>query len=205
MSPPAAVIFDLGGVLIDWNPRYLYRGLFGGDDAAMERFLAEVCTADWNARLDAGLPWDEAIASLSLAHPTQRDMIVAFRDRWTEMLGGAYEATVDILADLRAAGIPLYALTNWSAETFPLARPRFPFLDWFEGIVVSGAEGIRKPDPRIFHLLLERYGLRAESTAFVDDVEENVEVAAALGMATVRFRDAPGLRQDLSRLGLPID
>ena len=208
MTAPAAsieaVVFDLGGVLIDWNPRYLYRGLFAGDDVAMERFLAEVCTAEWNAQLDGGLPWDVAIDDLSRQHPAQRDLIVAFRERWTEMLGGAYDDTVDVVVDLRASGVPLYALTNWSAETFDLARPSYPFLDWFDGIVVSGAEGLRKPDPRIFRLLLERYGLRPETTAFVDDVEENARAAAALGLAAVHFRDAPGLRRDLVRLGLPI-
>lgn len=199
-----AVVFDLGGVLIDWDPRYLYRGLFDGDDAAMERFLAEICTAEWNAELDAGRPWDEAIEALSREHPDQRDLIVAFRERWTEMLGGAFEGTVGVLQDLRAAGIPTYGLTNWSAETFRLARPKFPFLTWFEGIVVSGEEGMRKPDPRIFDLLLRRYGLRAGSTVFVDDVEDNAKAAMALGLAAVHFRDAPGLRRELVRLGLPI-
>jgi len=200
----AAVVFDLGGVLLDWNPRHLYRDLFHGDDAAMERFLAEVCTPEWNAELDAGRPWDEAIETLSREHPAERELIAAFRDRWIEMLGGAFRDTVAVVTDLRDSGIPLYALTNWSAETFALARPRYPFLDWFAGIVVSGAEGIRKPDPRIFRLLLDRYGLRAATTVFIDDVEENTRAAAALGFAVVHFQGGDALRRDLARLGLPV-
>ena len=197
-----AVVFDLGGVCIDWDPRYLYRKLFDGDDAGMERFLAEVCNQDWNAEQDSGRPWAEAIEILSREHPASRALIEAFRERWSEMLGGAIEETVEILDELRAAGVPIFALSNWSAETFPLARPRFAFLDWFDGIVISGAEGIRKPDPRIFRLLLERHGLRAETTVFVDDVPENVTTAEAVGMVGLVFRDASALRRDLRALGL---
>jgi 2-haloacid dehalogenase len=198
-----AVVFDLGGVCIDWDPRYLYRKLFDGDDEAMERFLAEVCNQEWNAQQDSGRPWADAIESLSREHPESRALIEAFRERWSEMLGGAIEETVQILDELRTAGVPIFALSNWSAETFPLARPRFPFLDWFDGIVISGAEGIRKPDPRIFRLLLERHGLRVETTAFVDDVAENVAAAEAIGMVGLVFRDGDTLRRDLRRLGLP--
>jgi 2-haloacid dehalogenase len=195
-------VFDLGGVCIDWDPRYLYRKLFEGDEGAMERFLAEICTQDWNAEQDSGRPWAEAIESLSSEHPESRALIEAFRERWSEMLGGAIEDTVKILDELRTGGVPIFALSNWSAETFPLARPRFPFLDWFDGIVISGAEGIRKPDPRIFRLVLERHGLRAGTTAFVDDVAENVTAAQAVGMMGLVFRDGDILRRDLRRLGL---
>lgn len=197
-----AVVFDLGGVCIDWNPRYLYRTLFDGDDAAMERFLAEVLTPDWNSELDAGRPWPEAIESLSRAHPDSRALIEAFRNRWPETLGDAIAETVQVLEELRRAGVALYALSNWSAETFAITRDRYPFLGWFKGIVVSGEEGIRKPDPRIFRILLDRNGLRPETTAFVDDVEENVAAAAALGMIGLRFKDAARLRRDLAALGL---
>jgi len=198
----AAVIFDLGGVLIDWDPRHLYRSLFDGDEAAMERFLAEVTTPAWNLEQDGGRPWSDALELLIAEHPDRRDLIVAYRERWTEMLGGPIEGTVEVLADLRRAGVRLAALTNWSAETFPVARERYPFLAWFETIVVSGEEGIVKPDPRIFALILERTGFRADATVFIDDSAANVAAAAALGFATIRFRDPPALRRELEAHGL---
>ena len=200
----SAVVFDLGGVLIDWDPRYLYRSLFGGDEAAMERFLATVCTPEWNRGQDAGRPWSEAIASLVAEHPEHADLIRAFWDRWPETLGDAIDPTVDVLAELRAAGIPLYALSNWSAETFPIARPRYPFLDWFDGIVISGEVGAAKPDPRIYQALVERHGLDPASLAFVDDVPANVAAAESLGIRGLTFTSAAALRQDLAALGLPI-
>ncbi len=200
----SAVVFDLGGVLIDWDPRYLYRSLFGGDEAAMDRFLSTVCTPDWNRGQDAGRPWSEAISALVAEHPEHADLIRAFWDRWPETLGDAIAPTVDVLADLRAAGIPLYALSNWSAETFPIARPRYPFLDWFDGIVISGEVGAAKPDRRIYEALLERHDLDPASLAFVDDVPANVEAAEGLGMRGLTFTGAAALRRDLEALGLPI-
>jgi 2-haloacid dehalogenase len=199
---PTAVVFDLGGVLIDWDPRYLYRSMFDGDEAAMEAFLAEVTTPEWNQQQDAGRPWTEAIESLSREHPERRELISAFWHRWTETLGEAIEPTVEILDELRRAGLRLFALSNWSAETFPLARPRYPFLEWFEGIVISGEVRLVKPDARIFRHLLERYGLAPGSTVFIDDSETNVQAARRLGMTGIHFRDAPGLRRDLAALGL---
>ncbi len=147
--PPTAVIFDLGGVLIDWDPRYLYRGLFT-DAAAMESFLAEVTTPAWNAEQDAGRPWAEAVAMLVERHPEQRDLIEAYHRRWSEMLAGAIDGTVAILQEVRGSDVRLFALSNWSAETFPIARQRFPFLAWFDGIVISGDVGAVKPDAKIF-------------------------------------------------------
>lgn len=199
-----AVVFDLGGVLIDWDPRYLYRSLFDGDEAAVERFLAEVATPAWNAEQDAGRTWREAIDALIARHPDRRDLIVAYDERWAEMLGGPIDGTVDVLADLRRIGIRLAALSNWSAEKFPIARERYPFLGWFETIVISGEIGLAKPDPRIFRHLLEVTGLEAESTVYVDDVPANVAVAGELGMAAIQFRGSGILREDLRRLGLPI-
>ena len=203
-STPNAVVFDLGGVLIDWDPRYLYRTLFDGDDAAMEAFLSEVVTQEWNGHQDAGRPWSEAIEVLAAKHPERRDLIAAFWERWPEMLGGALDETVAILAELRAAGVRVYALSNWSAETFPRARPRFPFLDWFDGIVISGEVKLVKPDPRIFSHLLETHGLAAHRTVFVDDSETNVAAAAELGMIAIRFEGAAALRRELRSLGLPV-
>lgn len=203
---PAAidvVVFDLGGVLIDWNPRYLYRKLFD-DDAAMERFLAEVCSPEWNERQDAGRPWSEAVAELTSRHPDQASMIVAYYQRWPEMLGSDIPETVELLKELKEQGLRLYALTNWSHETFPIARSRFSFLDCFEGIVVSGEERLIKPDPAIFHRLLTRYDLAPQRAVYVDDSPRNVSAAARIGLHALRFVDARQLRQDLIALGLPI-
>ncbi len=199
-----AVVFDLGGVLIDWDPRHLYRRLFAGDEQAMEAFLANVCTPEWNARQDAGRPWEDGVAELVGLHPEQRDLIVAFHERWDEMLGGAIEGTVAILAELRAAGVPCYALSNWSAETFPVARQRFAFLTWFDGIVISGDLGTIKPDPAMFRALLDRHGLRPGGTAYVDDSAPNVAAAGRLGLVAILFRDPASLRRELAELGLPI-
>ncbi|MDQ6793253.1 MAG: HAD family phosphatase [Chloroflexota bacterium] len=203
-STATAVVFDLGGVLIDWDPRYMYRSLFDGDDEAMEEFLSEITTQEWNGHQDAGRSWSEAIEVLAAQHPERRELIAAFWERWPEMLGGALDDTVAILAELRAAGVRVYALSNWSAETFPRARPRFPFLDWFDGIVISGEVRLVKPDPRIFRHLLETHGLEAERTVFVDDSETNIKAAAELGMIAIHFEGAGALRRELRTLGLPI-
>ncbi len=198
---PTAAVFDLGGVLIDWNPRHLYRRLIP-DEAEMERFVRDVVSAEWNLEHDRGRPFDDGIALLTRRHPDQAELIAAFRDRWPEMLGGPIQPTVDVLAELRDAGVRLLALTNWSAETFVHAPPRFPFLAWFESIIVSGEEGLVKPDPAIFRLLVERHGLEPDRTVFVDDLEANVVAAAALGFVAVRFSNAAALRRDLVGLGL---
>jgi 2-haloacid dehalogenase len=196
-----AVVFDLGGVLIDWDPRRLYRKLLAGE-AAVEEFLATVCTPEWNAEQDRGRPFAEAVAELVERHPAHAAAITAYHERWTEMLGGEIPGTVAVLAELRAAGVPLYALSNWSAETFRLTRGRFPFLEWFDGLVVSGEEGVTKPDRRIFELLIERFGLVPAATLFVDDSAANVTAARDLGLDAVRFRGAGGLRRDLAARGL---
>ncbi len=197
-----AVVFDLGGVLIDWNPRYLYRQLFDGDAAAMERFLAEICSPTWNARQDAGRSWYDAIQMLAQRHPEHRDLIVAYDERWPEMLGGPIDGTVDILGELRSAEVGLAALSNWSAEKFPVARERYGFLGWFDVIVISGEVGVSKPDPRIYRHLLERTRFDPATTLFVDDVATNIEAASELGMRTHLFRDPSTLRTDLEALGL---
>ena len=202
LPAPRAVIFDLGGVLLDWNPRHLYRKLFPGDEAAMEHFLKHVCHGDWNLAQDAGRDFDDAVAALMPAHRDKLPLILAWRDRFGEMIPDALHDTVDIARDLRARGVPLYALTNWSHETFPAQRLRFAFMDWFDGIVVSGQEKVIKPDPRIFHTLLDRYGLAAHEAVFIDDNPVNAQAASALGMHGVHFRSASQLRGDLAALGL---
>ncbi len=197
-----AVVFDLGNVLIDWEPRRLYRKLFNGDGTAMERFLTEVCSPAWNLEQDAGRSWAEAIELLASRHPDRRDLIAAFRERWDEMLGGPIDGTVQILMELRTAGRPLYALTNWSAETFPLARSRYDFLGWFDGIVVSGEERLVKPDYRIYYRLLERFGLQPQETVFVDDSPVNVAAARHIGMTAIHFTEPAQLRRELLELHL---
>lgn len=200
-SSPTTVTFDLGGVLIDWNPRYLYEKLFD-DEAEMERFLSEVTTQEWNAAQDAGRPWSEAVAVLTAKFPDHRDLIDAYHTRWPEMLGEAIHGTVAILDELRARGVRLYALSNWSAETFPVALERYPFLGWFDGIVISGEVGAAKPDVRIFQTLIDRHEIEPSETVFVDDNEPNVIAAAAMGFVALRFHDAERLRKDLVGLGL---
>ncbi|HEY6706305.1 MAG TPA: HAD family phosphatase [Actinomycetota bacterium] len=199
--PVKAVVFDLGGVLIDWDPRYLYRKLLDGE-AAMEEFLATVCTPEWNAEQDRGRPFAEGVAELVERHPVHAAAITAYHERWPEMLGGAVGGTVEVLAELRAAGVPVYALTNWSAETFGIARERFEFLEWFDGVLVSGEERMIKPDPAIFRLLLDRFGLDPEATFYVDDSEPNVEAAGRLGFDAVRFTGTEQLRRDLVARGM---
>ncbi len=195
------VVFDLGGVLIDWDPRHLYRKLFIDDEAGMERFLATVCTREWNLQQDAGRSWAHATALLKSEYPNQEPMIDAFHQRWPEMIAGAIEGTVSILHDLKDAGVPLFALTNWSSETFPVALERFHFMKWFQGIVVSGQERLIKPDPQIYLALIARYGLRPENTIYIDDNICNVAAASVLGMHGIHFTIPAALRRDLNGLG----
>ncbi|MDP8977263.1 MAG: HAD family phosphatase [Actinomycetota bacterium] len=200
--PVGAVVFDLGGVLVDWDPRHLYRTLFGGDDAAMEWFLANVCNSEWNAEQDRGRPFAEGVAEATARFPEYRDLIRAYHERWEETLDGPIEATVDLLAELDARGTPLYALTNWSPETWPVARERFGFLRRFDGILVSGHIGIVKPDRAIFALLAERFDLEPARTLLVDDSPENVRAAHELGFRAVRFVSPARLHARLADLGL---
>jgi 2-haloacid dehalogenase len=196
------VVLDLGGVLIDWNPRHLYRKLFAGDDDAMEAFLSEVCTVAWNERQDAGRTFAEAVAELLPRHAEKIELIEAFAGRFDEMIIGVIPGSVAILAELKRVGVPRYALSNWSAETFPPQRERFPFLGWFDGIVISGEEGVIKPDPRIFRILLDRYGIAPRDAVFIDDNPTNVAAAESLGIHGIHFRSADVLRRDLEALGL---
>ena len=197
-----AVVFDLGGVLLDWNPRHLYRRLFGEDVEGMERFLAEVVSPDWNARQDAGRSWDEATAEAIASHPEHAALIRAYSERWEEMLGEALTDSVAVLDELRGTGLRLFALTNWSQFTFPYALARYPFLRWFEDIVVSGREGVAKPDPSIFRLLLSRFGIEASHSVFIDDTPKNVQAASLLGFRAIHFCNSLQLRRDLASLGL---
>ena len=205
MSHPIdTVVFDLGNVLIRWNPRNLYRKLFADDLQGMETFLSEVCSTAWNERQDAGRSWQEAIKEAITRHPEHEPLIRAYRERWEEMLDGAIEESVLILEELHAQGIRLLALTNWSAETFPIALERFTFLQKFEGILVSGEEGIIKPAPEIFQLLKSRYQFAGHHAAFIDDHAPNIEGARREGFNALQFTTAHQLRTDLIALGLPV-
>jgi 2-haloacid dehalogenase len=201
MRTRSVVVFDLGGVLIDWNPRYLYRKLFE-DEAEMEDFLANVCTTGWNLQQDAGRSFAEACAALKLEHPSNSEMIDAWFSRFDEMMAGAIAGTVDILAELRSQRVPVYALSNWSAETFPLARKRFEFLQWFQAIFLSAEVRLVKPDPRIFQRFCETFTLSPEQIIYIDDLQHNVEAAGKIGMHAIQFRDAASLRDQLVQLGL---
>ena len=180
------IVFDFGGVLIDWNPRYLYRTYFN-DDREMEYFLSHVCTGEWNAEHDRGRTFDEGVRLLEERFPQYSEAIRLYRDGWESMLHGEFPGTVALLMKLKKLGYGIYGLTNWSAETFPIARSKYPVLHRFDGIVVSGQEKLIKPDPRIFRILLERYGLNAGECIFIDDSPANIETAARLGFNTVLF------------------
>ena len=201
-SDHRVVIFDFGGVLVDWNPRYLYRKLFGDDLAGMERFLTEVCTLEWNARQDAGRPLAEATAELLGRHPEYSELIHAYYDRWPEAVRGPIEGTVAILRELKDTGRRLYGLTNWSHETFPHARTLFEFFAWFDGIVVSGEERLIKPDPEIYRRLLARYQIDPASAVFIDDNRANIDAAAVFGIHAIHFQSPAQLRADLVSAGL---
>lgn len=196
------VIFDLGGVLLDWNPRHLYRGLFAGDEAAMEHFLAHVCNSEWNRRQDAGRTIAEACALLKAVHADKADLIDAYYARHLDMIAGPIEGTVEILAELRRRGTKLYFLSNYSAETYPLAVGRFEFLSWFAGGIVSGEHGVIKPDPAIYRLLIARCAIDPARAVFIDDVAANAEAARAFGIHGIHFTGPDTLRAELVRLGL---
>jgi 2-haloacid dehalogenase len=201
LAAPRTVVFDLGGVLIDWNPRHLYRSLIA-DEAAMEDFLATVCTGSWNEKQDGGRSIADAEAELLATHPQYESLIRAFYAQFDRMLAGPIDGTVAVLEELHARGVPLYALTNWSRETFPHAQRRFGFLERFRGIVVSGEINMMKPDARIFRHLTETHGLRADDCVFIDDSPKNVAGARAAGLQAIHFRGPDALRDELRSYGL---
>jgi 2-haloacid dehalogenase len=202
MTSRSIAVFDLGGVLIDWNPRYLYRKLFNGDDVAMEHFLANVCTSQWNVQQDAGRTLAEACALLKRDHARHAKFIDAWMERYEEMLAGPIHGTVDLLAELHSRGVPIYALSNWSAETFPAAQKRFDFLQWFDGILLSGHVRLIKPDPRIFRLFFQTHAVDPSQAVYIDDLQPNVDAATALGMHGIHFTDPAALRRELRQVGL---
>lgn len=196
------IIFDLGEVLINWDPRNLFRKIFN-DEEEMEYFLANVCTGEWNAAQDAGRTWQEGIDLIVPQHPKYEKEINAFWDRWPEMLDGPKQGTVDILTHFyQEQKYELYALTNWSRETFPVALEQFDFLQYFKGILVSGDEMMKKPDPAIYQLLLDRYQINPHQSIFIDDSINNVKAAAAFGIHAIHFQSSKQLRAELETLGV---
>lgn len=193
------IIFDLGGVLIDWNPRYLYRKLLKSEEE-VTWFLENICTSEWNDEQDAGRSFEEATHSLLEKHPEWEEPIRAWYSRWQETIQGPIHGTVDILKQIKEANkYPLYALTNWSAETFPWALENFEFLHWFKGIVVSGHEKCRKPFPEFYQILFNRYQVVPTETIFIDDNIKNIEGARALGLHTIHFQSPEQLNDELVR------
>lgn len=195
------IIFDLGGVLIDWNPEYLYRKIFS-DEEEMKSFLTNVCSPSWNEEQDGGRSLSSGTEILTRQFPAHKENIELFYNRWPEMLGGALEETVEIFKELKATKrYKIYALTNWSAETFPIAKEQFAFLSWFDDIVVSGEERMRKPFPEFYQLLLERFSVKPEEAIFIDDNQRNIDAAKAIGIHSITFLNAQQLRTDLNKLG----
>ena len=197
------IVFDFGGVLVDWNPRYLYDKYFG-DEQQAQWFLDNICLYSWNLQMDGGKPFAEGVAELQAEHPEWGEAIGIYHTRWVEMMGGEVEGTADVLRRLKEKGYGIYGLTNWSAETFPMIRDTYPIFGEFDGIVVSGEEHLLKPNAAIYHCLLERYNLQAEESIFIDDNADNVAAAKAVGMESVRFADAATLVQQLAEFGIQL-
>ncbi|MCI0750831.1 MAG: HAD family phosphatase [Flammeovirgaceae bacterium] len=196
------IIFDLGGVLVDWNPRYLYRKIFK-TEAEIDWFLENICTPEWNEQQDAGRSFEAATEELVLQYPDHEHAIRAWYGRWDETIQGSIPQTVEILREIKQNnGHRLYALTNWSHETFPWALKNFDFLHWFEGIVVSGEEKTRKPFPEFYQILFDRYQVQPKRTIFIDDNLKNVEAGKMMGMETIHFQSPHALHASLRELGI---
>ena len=199
------IIFDLGGVLIDWNPEYVYLDVFNGDKKKMQWFFDTICTNDWNENQDAGYPMQKATEERVALFPEHEELIRMFYGRWEEMLGEAIDGTVAILKSLiENPNYKVVALTNWSHETFPIALERFEFLHWFEGIIVSGTEKTRKPFPEIYELTLNRFNITAENSIFIDDNLRNIKAAEALGINGIHFDSPNALLEKLNTFSITI-
>jgi 2-haloacid dehalogenase len=193
------IIFDLGGVLVDWNPAYVFDKLIK-DEEKRRQFFAEICTSEWNEEQDAGRSLKDATQLLVDRHPEWQEYIEAYYGRWEEMLGGPIQETVDIFRELKESGkYRFYALTNWSAELFPIALQKYDFLHWFDGRLVSGEEKMRKPFPEFYQLLLDRFHIDKEKAVFIDDNKRNAEAAEAFGIPTIRYESPAQLRAELNK------
>jgi 2-haloacid dehalogenase len=202
MSSYDTIVFDLGAVLIDWHPDHLFKKIIP-DHKEREAFYKEVCTPDWNEEQDGGRSLHEGTELLVARFPGKAELIRAYYGRWAEMLNGPIHGTVEILKELKDSGrYKLYALTNWSAETFPIAVDMYDFLGWFDGRVVSGEEKTRKPFTNMYTTLIQRFHIDPKKAVFIDDNERNLHPAKGLGMATIHFKDAGSLRASLKTLGI---
>ena len=202
MKKIETVIFDLGGVLIDWNPDYVYRTIFN-DETKMREFYNEICTSEWNEEQDAGRGLKEATEELVARYPKEERNIRAYYDRWEEMLKGEIEGTVKVLEKIKEKKeVKLYALTNWSAETFPVALRRFEFLQWFDGKLVSGEERMRKPFTEIYELLLKRFEINPVTAVYIDDNERNLKAPREMGIHSILFKSPSQLEEELKELGV---
>lgn len=190
------IVFDFGGVLVDWNPHHLYDKYFGSREKA-EWFLNNICLYSWNLQMDGGKPFAEGVAELQAEHPEWSEAIAIYHTRWIEMMGGEIEGMSDILRRLKEAGYGVYGLTNWSSETFPLVKDKYPIFGLLDGMVVSGEEHLLKPDEAIYKCLLERYDLQAEESLFIDDNADNVVGARNVGMKAIQFTSAEELEREL--------
>lgn len=198
--PRNTVIFDLGGVLIDWNPDYVFKTIFEKEEEK-KWFFDNICTSDWNEEQDAGRSLKEATEELITKFPDHEPNIRAFYDRWEEMLGGPIEGTVEVLKDLRSREeLKLYALTNWSAETFPVALERYDFLHWFDGRLVSGEEKTRKPFMDIYEKLISRFNINPTEAVYIDDNMRNLHPARELGMHIIHFKSPEQLKEELDEI-----
>ena len=196
------IIFDLGNVLIDWNPKYVFDKMFD-DEEKKKYFFENICTMEWNEAQDAGRSIKEATEELVALHPEWKEYIEAYYDQWTDMLGGPIHDTVEIFRQLKETGkFKLYALTNWSAELFPYALELYEFLHWFDGRVVSGEEKMRKPSPEFYHVLLDRFQVKADEALFIDDNFRNIKAAEKIGIRSIHFTSPQQLQENLENLNL---
>lgn len=193
------IIFDFGGVLLDWNPRYLYKSYFNNDEE-MEHFLADICNGEWNIRQDAGRPFAEAVKELQAKFPEYAEAIQMYDDDWEKMLKCELPESIDLLKELKFMGYGIYGLTNWSAEKIGYAFANYSFFSLFDGIVVSGVEKVVKPDRKIYEILLERYSLKPGECVFIDDNQDNVDMAKVLGINAIRFDNIRNVKEHLETL-----
>ena len=201
-SPIKAIIFDFGGVLLKWDPRNLYQRYFPNDPEGMERFFKEVDFAGWNAHQDRGRPFKEGVAVLSAKYPHYAHLIQAYQDHWIDSIVGMFDGTVEIVKQLKQMGYQLYGLSNWSTETYPLAREKYHFFDLLDDIVLSGEVGHNKPEPEIYRIMLEKIGKKAQECLFIDDSLPNINQANTMGFNTIHFTSPGQLEKDMIQMGL---
>jgi 2-haloacid dehalogenase len=199
-SPIKTIIFDFGNVLLEWDPRNVYKRFFPNDPEGMEQFLKEINFMEWNLKQDKGRPFKEGVAVLSEQFPHHAHLIQAYHDHWIDSVVGSITGTIEILKQLKQAGYPLYGLSNWSAETYPLAKEKYDFFDLFDDIVLSGEVGHIKPDPEIFRILLDKIGRPARECLFIDDSLHNIRQAEKMGFAAVHFQSPEQLKESLRDL-----